>query len=166
METPGNGHGPGALMQRLLEATNGHDLEALVACFAPDYVNETPVHPVRGFEGREQVRRNWQQIFAGVPDLVAEARWIADDDRAWSEWEMRGTRLDGTPHLMRGVVIFDVAGNQATLARFYLEPVEQAGPGIDEVVRRTVHGTGDAKPDDAPAGAAAGRLPRDGEERR
>lgn len=166
METRGYGRDPGALVQRLLDATNDHDLEALVACFAPNYRNETPVHPVRGFEGREQVRRNWQQIFAGVPDLVAEARWIADGDTAWSEWEMRGTRLDGTPHLMRGVVIFGVVGHEATWARFYLEPVEQAGPGVDEVVRRTVHGPGDPGPDVAAAGTAAGRRPSHGEERR
>ena len=146
VKTPGTGHDPGALVQRLLDATNDHDLEALVACFALNYVNETPVHPARGFEGREQVRRNWQQIFVGVPDLVAEARWIADGDSAWSEWEMRGTRLDGTPHLMRGVVIFGVVGDEATWARFYLEPVEHGGPGVNEAVRRTVQGAAGPSP--------------------
>lgn len=149
METRGGGRNPGALVQRLLDAVNDHDLEALAACFAPNYRNETPVHPVRGFAGREQVRRNWQQIFAGVPDLVAEARWIAEGDTVWSEWEMRGTRLDGTPHLLRGVVIFGVVADEATWARFYLEPVEQGGPGVDEVVRRTVRGAGAARPDAA-----------------
>ena len=60
---------PNAFVDRLLQATNDHDLEALVACFADDYENETPVHPARGFRGREQVRRNWEQIFAHVPDV-------------------------------------------------------------------------------------------------
>ena len=166
METRGDGRNPGALVQRLLNAVNDHDLEALAACFAANYRNETPVHPVRGFEGREQVRRNWQQIFAGVPDLVAEARWIAEGDTAWSEWEMRGTRLDGTPHLLRGVVIFGVVGDEATWARFYLEPVEQGGPGVDEVVRRTVQGAGAAKPDAALMTPAAGPDPSGVEEHR
>lgn len=166
METGGNGRNPGALVQRLLDAVNAHDLERLAACFAPNYRNETPVHPVRSFEGREQVRRNWEQIFAGVPDLVAEARWIADDDTAWSEWEMRGTRLDGAPHLLRGVVIFGVVGDEATSARFYLEPVEQGGPAVDEVVRRTVQGAGAARPDVAPTTPAVGRDPSGKEERR
>jgi ketosteroid isomerase-like protein len=160
------GRSPGALVQRLLDAVNDHDLESLVACFAFDYRNETPVHPVRGFEGREQVRRNWAQIFAGVPDLVAEARWIAVGDTVWSEWEMRGTRLDGMPHLMRGVVIFGVAGKEASWARFYLEPVEQGGPGIDEVVLRTVQGTGAARRDPAHTGPAAGRDQSHEEEHR
>lgn len=46
------------VVARLLRATNEHDLDGVVACFAPDYSNETPVHPARSFQGREQVRRN------------------------------------------------------------------------------------------------------------
>ena len=130
--------GPGALVERVCRAVNEHDLEALSACFASAYRNETPVHPARGFEGRAQVRRNWEQIFGGVPDISAEVRWIADDQTAWSEWEMRGTRRDGSPHLMRGVVIFGVEGDEATWARFYLEPVQDDGEGVNEAVRRAV----------------------------
>jgi hypothetical protein len=40
---------PDALVYRLQRATNAHDLEAVVGCFAPDYRNETPAHPERGF---------------------------------------------------------------------------------------------------------------------
>lgn len=54
-------------LRRLQEATNAHDLDALVACFAPDYRNETPAHPSRSFQGNEQVRANWRQIFEFVP---------------------------------------------------------------------------------------------------
>jgi hypothetical protein len=43
--------GPEAWIERLSRATNDHDLEALVNCFAPDYVNETQAHPARGFGG-------------------------------------------------------------------------------------------------------------------
>ena len=63
---------PEAMVERLVRATNDHDVDALAACFAEDYENETPVHPARGFRGREQVRRNWEQIFAFVPDVRAE----------------------------------------------------------------------------------------------
>ena len=148
------GGGPGALVERLCRAVNDHDLEALSACFASDYRNETPVHPARGFEGRAQVRRNWEQIFAGVPDISAEVRWIADRETAWSEWEMRGTRRDGSPHLMRGVVIFGVTESETTWARFYLEPVEEGGHGVDEAVRRAVAAASatDSAPGDDPAG--------------
>jgi ketosteroid isomerase-like protein len=126
------------MIQALCRATNEHDLDALASCFAIDYRNDTPAHPARGFTGRAQVRKNWEQIFAGVPDLSAEVRWIAHEDSVWSEWEMRGTRRDGSTHLMRGVVIFGVHAGEATWARFYLEPVDEGESGIDEAVLRTV----------------------------
>ena len=129
---------PRALIERLVRATNDHDLDALVGCFAPDFRNETPVHPSRGFSGSAQVRKNWSQIFGGVPDLTAEVRWTVDDNTVWSEWEMRGTRRDGSPHLMRGVAIFRVAGDQFSSCRFYVDPVDAAGGTVDQAVRRQV----------------------------
>lgn len=121
--------------ERLATATNRHDLEALVRCFAADFVNETPVHPARSFTGADQVRRNWAQIFAAVPDLKAEVvRQAIDGDRAWIEWEMRGTRVGGARHLVRGVTIFGVEEDQFAWVRFYLEPVEEAGSPIDKAI--------------------------------
>jgi ketosteroid isomerase-like protein len=121
---------------RLCEATNAHDLDRIVECFTDDYVNENPVHPARGFRGREQVRRNWTQIFAAVPDLTV--RVIRSDrvgETVWSEWEMRGTRPDGGQHLMRGVMLFGLAGEGAQSMRLYLEPVDSSPTDIDEAVR-------------------------------
>jgi ketosteroid isomerase-like protein len=142
VETPRTQSGPGAVVERLLQATNDHDIDALVSCFAMDYRNETPTHPDRGFMGRAQVQRNWDQMFAAVPDLSADVTWIADDTAVWSEWEMRGTRRDGKPHLLRGVVIFGVEDGEATWARFYLEPVEIEGPDADEALRQTLNRSG------------------------
>ncbi len=127
------------MVDRLLAATNAHDLEALVNCFAADYKNETPVHPARNFTGRDQVRRNWEQIFGFVPDLHAEiTRSAVGGDTAWTEWEMTGTRRDGTPHRMRGTVIFTVRDGIAQAARFYLEPVDEGVATADEAVRAQV----------------------------
>lgn len=53
---------------------NAHDLEAFLNCFHDDYRSEHPVHPGRGFGGRDQVRTNWSTIFAGIPDFAAELR--------------------------------------------------------------------------------------------
>ena len=125
-----------AVAVRLRDATNLHDLEALVGCFAPDFENETPTHPARSFRGRDQVRKNWAQIFAGVPDIETEIVDSASSgDTVWIEWEMRGTRLDGARHLMRGVSVFKVGDDAFTSVRFYLEPVEQGGVGIDGAVQ-------------------------------
>jgi ketosteroid isomerase-like protein len=130
---------PAAILRRLQDATNAHDIEAIVACFAPDYRNETPVHPARGFIGREQVRRNWTQILTAVPDLSADVVASAvSEDVVWSEWEHRGTRPDGTTHLMRGVIIFTVGDGVITSARFFLEPVDEGDTGVDAAVLRQV----------------------------
>jgi hypothetical protein len=131
--------GPRQMVDRLLEATNDHDLEALVGCFAGDYENETPAHPARGFRGSCQVRRNWEQMFAFVPDLRAEVmRSAVDGDVIWTEWEMTGTRRDGSAHCMRGVVIFGVSDGVAQWARFYLEPVDHSAGTVDDAVREHV----------------------------
>src|SRR4051794_31566605 len=127
------------VVERLIDAVNDHDIERLTGCFADDYANETPAHPARGFRGRDQVRRNWEQIFAFVPDVHATVlRTASVDDTVWSEWEMRGTRRDGSAHRMAGVVLFGVENAVARWARFYLEPVDDDGGAVDDAVTRQV----------------------------
>jgi ketosteroid isomerase-like protein len=127
------------MLRNLERATNEHDLAALADCFAEDYRNETPLHPARSFRGREQVRANWRQIFAGVPDVRAQVlRSTVDGGTVWSEWEMSGTRRDGPAHHLRGVIVFEVADGFATAARFYLEPVDLADTDVDAAVRLAV----------------------------
>jgi ketosteroid isomerase-like protein len=135
------------LLTRLERVTNAHDIDAVVACFAPDYRNETPAHPERSFTGREQVRRNWEQILAGIPDLSARVlRYAVNGDEVWSEWEHRGTRRDGSAHVMRGVIIFGVGGGLLTWARFYLEPLQESGENIDATVGRQIAAAGPLPP--------------------
>jgi ketosteroid isomerase-like protein len=132
----------GAMVRDLERATNDHDLERLADCFAADYANETPVHPARSFRGREQVRANWRQIFAAAPDLRARVlRSVVEGATAWSEWEMSGTRPDGSQHLMRGVVIFEVVDGRAASARFYLEPVDRSDTDVNAAVRTAMGAT-------------------------
>jgi len=133
--------GPAAVVERIRQAISRHDLDALVGCFSSGYVNETPAHPNRGFRGRDQVRRNWQQILAGVPDIRAEViRCTTDGDTAWSEWELSGSRRDDSAFRMRGVAIYGCAKGQATWCRFYLEPVDEGGEAIDAATRQVVTG--------------------------
>lgn len=128
---------PLATVLRLLEAVNRHDVDALVECFAEDYVNETPAHPARGFSGREQVRRNWERIFAAAPDTTVRlVSHSVDGPRAWTELALDGTRADQSRSSMAGVVIFRVQNAKISAARFYLEPVEQLSGGIDDAIGR------------------------------
>ena len=134
-----SGDGGVSVLRRLVQATNAHDIDAIVACFSSDYRNETPAHPTRSFVGRDQVRRNWEQILGFVPDIHATVlRSSVDDGLVWSEWEQRGTRRDGTPHVMRGVIIFGVESDAIVWARFYLEPVRNEGGDVNNAVRAQV----------------------------
>ena len=134
-----NGTDPSAVVQRLRTVTNTHDIDAIVACFAVDYRNETPAHPARNFVGNEQVRRNWTQILAAIPDVSTEiVASTVSGDMVWTEWEHRGTRRDGTAHLMRGVVVFGITDGLIASARFFLEPVDEASGDVDAAVRRQV----------------------------
>ena len=124
------------LVARLQAAMNAHDLEAFVACFAEDYDSVQPAHPDRAFRGREQVRANWAEVFAGVPDFRAELLGIAAvGDTVWSEWHWEGTQTDGGRLDMAGVMVFGVRDDRVAWARLYLEHVEQAGAGIEAAVR-------------------------------
>jgi ketosteroid isomerase-like protein len=126
---------PLGTIERLLRATNAHDLEGVVACFAEDYALDAPLHPQRSFRGRDQVRRNWTQIFAGVPDITTRVvRSATDGATLWTEWEMSGTRRDGGAHLLRGVFIFGIGGGLIRTGRMFLEPVEESGPGMDRAI--------------------------------
>lgn len=136
---------PATVIDALVQAVNDHDLEALVACFHDDYVNETPVHPSRGFRGSAQVRRNWTQVLGSVRDLRAEVpRSAVDGDTVWTEWDMSGTRLDGAAFALRGIVIFGVRGSRISAARFYLEPVDDTGGDVDAAVARVTGHAGGA----------------------
>jgi ketosteroid isomerase-like protein len=130
---------PSAVVLRLQAATNAHDLDALVDCFTTDYVSEIPLHPSRSFRGGDQVRQNWAQILAAVPDLHSElVREAVEGGVVWAEWEWTGTRRDGAPHLMRGTTILGVEGRRIAWARFYMEPVVDDGVRIDAAVTQAV----------------------------
>jgi ketosteroid isomerase-like protein len=134
--------GPRRVVEDLLAAVNAHDLDGMFACFADDYVNETPAHPQRSFHGADQVRTNWARIFAGAPDIrAAIPRMAVDGETVWTEWELEGTRPDRSLLQMRGVVVFVVDDRTIRSARFYLEPVEHDSGDVDAHTRRITDST-------------------------
>jgi len=127
------------IMNRLLSAMNAHDLDAFVACFAADYQSQQPAHPNRAFRGSDQVRKNWQGVFSGIPDFTAELLLSAEiaEGLEISEWRWQGTHTDGAPFAMQGMVVTGVRRNQIAWQRLYVEPVELGGANIDEMVQET-----------------------------
>ena len=131
---------PRSVLERLQTAMNQHDLEAFLDFFDPDYQSKQPVHPDRAFSGREQVRKNWSALFKSTPDFRSEVLNAIDEgDTGWAEWHWSGTRTDGTRLEMRGMTIFGIRNDRITWQRLYMEPVEEAGAGIDAVVRGLTH---------------------------
>jgi ketosteroid isomerase-like protein len=112
-----------AVIERLQQAQNAQDLEALLACFAPNFQGDRPLHPDRGFQDIEGARKNWSGIFHAIPDFHSELlRWAVEGDTAWAEWHWFGTHRDGTQFGMRGVTILGVRAEQIEWARLYMEP--------------------------------------------
>jgi SnoaL-like domain len=130
---------PLTVVEKLRDATNRHDVDGIVACFARGYRNEAPAHPAQSFVGHDQVRRNWVQILSAVPDVTAEILdSLAVDGTVWSEWRHEGTRGDGSRHRMAGVIVFRVTEGLIQSARFFLEPVHEDHDVIGDAVRRQV----------------------------
>jgi ketosteroid isomerase-like protein len=87
-------------LQRLLDAFNAHDLDAVMSFFADDAVLEMPrgPHPWgRRLQGREEVRSGLASRFAGLPDVhYGDDRHWVSGDRGCSEWLLTGTTPRGT----------------------------------------------------------------------
>jgi ketosteroid isomerase-like protein len=92
-------------LERLLvehtEAWNSHDIDRLMALFAPDCVFEASGGPEvcgRRFEGRAEVRAAFADVLHSMPD----ANWgggrhfVIDHDYGVSQWRLTGTSLDGS----------------------------------------------------------------------
>ena len=126
-----------SVMRRILAALNAHDLDAFVACFAPGYRSEQPAHPARAFIGSDQVRRNWAGVFSGVPDFHAELLTEAAlENVEVGEWRWTGHHTDGSAFAMAGVIVVGVEADEIVWGRLYMEPVEEAGVALDEMVER------------------------------
>jgi SnoaL-like domain len=82
------------VIERLQQAQNAQDLEALLACFAPNFKGEHPLHRDRGFQEIENVRKNWSTIFHDIPDFHSELlRSSVEGDTTWAEWHWFGLVL-------------------------------------------------------------------------
>ena len=112
---------PKVVFERMIQAANRHDLDAMVACFAPDFRSEQPFHPERNFTGQAGVRKNWSFLFATVPDMQVEIlNEIAEGDTVWAELRFHGTQTDGKEHETRAVSIQGISAAQIIWTRLYL----------------------------------------------
>ena len=132
---------PLRVLDRLMDALNRHDVDAFVDCFQDDYESYQPLRPSEAFRGSQQVRRNWSRIFESIPNVRGEVlRSASSGDTAWVELSLTGTRTDGSPLDMRGVIINGVTDDRIAWARLYLEPVFENAGDIDRGVAEMIEG--------------------------
>jgi uncharacterized protein (TIGR02246 family) len=118
--------GPQRVIDRLHAAINSHDLNAMADCFAEDFTGAFPAHPGRDVHGREQMMRNWAQIFAGVPDLRATLRVVATNGPVVvAEWAWDGQHSDAKAYAMRGATVQEVRDGRIVWSRLYMEPLQR-----------------------------------------
>jgi ketosteroid isomerase-like protein len=118
---------PRVVFERMIQAANRHDLEAMVACFAPDYRSEQPFYPERNFTGQAGVRKNWSFFFSTMPDYRVEILSEAvEGDTVWAELYYHGTQIDGKKQVTRGVTISSIHGNQIAWAKLYIVTVMES----------------------------------------
>ena len=113
---------PKVVLERMIQALNRHDLDAMVACIAPDYRSEQPFHPERNFVGSAGVRKNWNFFFTTIPDIQIEILGeVEEGDTVWAELHYHGTQTDGEKHAVRGVTLQGIQADQIIWARMYIE---------------------------------------------
>lgn len=117
---------PKLVFERMIQALNRHDLDAMVACFALDFRSEQPVHPERNFTGQAGVRKNWSFFFTTVPDVQVEIlNEVVEGDTVWAEVHYHGTQTGGKKFNVRGVTLQGIQADQMIWARLYIEPVQE-----------------------------------------
>ena len=100
------------LLERVLDAFNAHDLDAIMALFTEDCVFDMPRGPVPGgrrLVGKDAVREGFRSRFEGIPDVhYGDERHFVAGDRGVSEWTIRGTLATGEPIEVRGCDLFEL----------------------------------------------------------
>jgi ketosteroid isomerase-like protein len=127
---------PRLVIERLQRAMNEQSVEAFVECFDQLYHTEQPLHPDKGYRGRDKLRKEWAETFKRLRNFHAELiRTAVDHDVVWAEWHWSGTQADKGKVDMLGVSIFGVRDNRIIWSRAYMEPVQKPGTGIEGMTR-------------------------------
>jgi ketosteroid isomerase-like protein len=126
-------------VDRLIEATNKHDTDAMMDCLHQDYRSEQPLHPEAAFSGREQVGKNWSLMFDEVPNLTMDVlRSATAGDEVWTELRVHGQKTDGSPFEYRGITVWGVRDDRIAWGRLFFETVEAEGVDIDQRLQQVL----------------------------
>lgn len=116
-----------ATLEKMTEAFNNKDVDAIVANFTEDGVFETSQGPHpwgERFTGAEEIRRSVQSVFETLPDIRFEdfTRWVCGD-RAVSEWTCVATTPKGRRMEVRGCDLFQFRDDKVLRKDTYFKQV-------------------------------------------
>lgn len=95
-----------AMLAAIAAGFDHHDVDSIMAHFAPDAVYDAPRGPEpfgRRLVGAAAIRAAFEARFAGIPDVrYRDDEHFACGDRGASEWTLTGTTADGQRLHLRG----------------------------------------------------------------
>lgn len=95
-----------AVLDRLADGFNAHDIDAIMACFAEDCTLDLPRGPLpvgSHYEGKAEVRRGIMTRFETTPDVhYGDVEHFVAGDTGMSKWLLTGTTLQGDRIEVRG----------------------------------------------------------------
>ncbi|MBV9213848.1 MAG: nuclear transport factor 2 family protein [Actinobacteria bacterium] len=108
---------PGEVARAGFDAVGAHDVDAILACWSPEGVQDwVALGVIR--RGHDEIREMFEEIYAATPDfeMVVE-RIVADGETACVQWRSAGT-FDGAPFMgiepngrrveLRGVDVMEI----------------------------------------------------------
>ena len=113
-----------AAIQRFTDATNQHDVDAMMVAMTEDCVFENTYPPPDGerHEGHAAVRTFWERFFSSSPHAVFEAEeTFACGDRCVVRWLYRWVEADGKAGHIRGVDVFRVRDGKVSEKLSYVK---------------------------------------------
>jgi len=117
-----------AVLERMADAFNAHDLDAIMALFAEDCVFESPRGPEawgRRFQGQDAVREGLGARFTTIPDVhYGDGSHFVSGDRGVSEWTLTGTTPEGARLNVRGCDIWTFRDDKVLVKNSFWKIVE------------------------------------------
>jgi len=117
-----------AVLERMIDAFNAHDLDAIMSLFAEDCVFESPRGPDawgRRYEGQGAVREGLSLRFTTIPDVhYGDGSHFVSGDRGVSEWTLTGTTTDGVRLSVRGCDVWTFRDDRVVVKNSFWKIVE------------------------------------------
>jgi ketosteroid isomerase-like protein len=117
-----------AVLERMVDAFNAHDLDAIMSLFAEDCVFESPRGPEawgRRFQGQSAVRKGLGARFTTIPDVhYGDGNHFVSGDRGVSEWTLTGTTTEGTRLNVRGCDLWTFRDEKVVVKNSFWKIVE------------------------------------------